>query len=301
MQLANVRRTTLLVASDLQRLEQRYDVLRGYHKRDVRLLETRALRIVDSVSFDVVSLVIVKVDLDQLYRLADSENALVGDAITRATAVARVHVDVDQITVQLRVGHESLLQVFEHLINALVAPRARDDAGTVQEIAIAKRETRDQHGLPVFRTLRFEFGHRRAIHAPGPESDAVRERSSGFHLEQREIVSFVGRNHPRAEHRHVATNLFARWGRKADLQVLPSDVTHDVQRGRDDPVIYVPATDDDTRTDWLLGITVVDRDDAGPHARDRLLRTHDAILPAAFGTNCPTVLVRGFDEEQAPH
>jgi hypothetical protein len=74
-------------------------------------------------------------------------------------------------------------------------------------------------------------------------------------LEQREIVSFVGRDHPRAEHRQVATALFARWDRKADLQFTRGDVTHDVKRARDDADIFVASADDDARTDRLGGIT----------------------------------------------
>src|SRR5262245_45413742 len=52
---------------DLHRLEQRYDVLRGYHECDVGLLEGRALHAVGSESHvGSVGSVVRKVDLDQL-------------------------------------------------------------------------------------------------------------------------------------------------------------------------------------------------------------------------------------------
>jgi hypothetical protein len=83
-----------------------------------------------------------------------------------------------------------------------------------------------------------------------------------IHPEQGEVVRFVGRDDRRAEHRRGATILFARWDWEADLEFLRCYVTHDVKRSRDDPVIFVPATDDDTRAERMRGIIIVDRDNA---------------------------------------
>src|SRR5262245_24314926 len=144
----------------LDRLEQRDDVLRGYHERDVGLLHDRGLGVVGRGR-------VVEIDLDQMEGLADSDDALVGDAIARPTAVARIHVDVDQVTVEQLVRRESLLPVLEGLVDLVVAPGARDDAGTVQDVAVPERKARDHHGLAIVGALRVELSHRCEIVTPG--------------------------------------------------------------------------------------------------------------------------------------
>jgi len=58
------RSRRVFATSDLDRLEQRYDVLRGYHERDVRLLPGRV--VVDVTLVIGIRPVIPKGDLNQL-------------------------------------------------------------------------------------------------------------------------------------------------------------------------------------------------------------------------------------------